>query len=302
MMTALAPDRMVGDMLREWRMRRRLSQLDLALQAEISARHLSFVETGRSAPSRDMVLRLADQLGVPLRERNGLLLAAGYAPAYPQAALDAEEMAPVRAAVRHVLAAHEPFPAMAVDRMWNLLDANASTALFTDGVAPELLSPPANMLRASLHPDGLAPRIVNLGEWRANVIATLRRIIAVSADQGLADLLEELLGYPGGESAPEAPAPGRVAVPLRIRHDDAELTFLATHTTFGTPLDITVAELSIEAFFPADAGTAAFLRSALSAAGHRRSTDRERFTRRAPSRAADLHRGKRTWKGACARP
>jgi exonuclease SbcD len=171
-------------------------------------------------------------------------------------------MAPVRAAVRHVLAAHEPFPAMAVDRMWNLLDANAAVSLLSDGIAPELMRPPANMLRASLHPDGLAPRIVNLGEWRANVISSLGRLIAVSADPKHSELLDELLAYPGG-GEPPAPAPGRVAVPLRLRHGDRELAFLATHTTFGTPLDITVAELSIEAFFPADAGTADFLRTPL---------------------------------------
>jgi transcriptional regulator with XRE-family HTH domain len=261
MTSQLTPDRRpVGGMLREWRTRRRLSQLDLALLAEISPRHLSFVETGRSAPSRDMVLRLTGHLGVPLRDRNGLLLAAGYAPAYPEASLDSEEMAAVRAAVRHVLAAHEPFPAMAVDRAWNLLDANDAVRLFTDGIAAEILRPPANMLRASLHPDGLAPRIVNLGEWRANVISSLRRQIAVSADPKHSELLAELLAYPGGNDGRSTIVPGRVAIPLRLRHGDRELAFLATHTTFGTPLDITVAELSIEAFFPADAGTASFLR------------------------------------------
>jgi transcriptional regulator with XRE-family HTH domain len=252
--------RAVGDLLREWRTRRRLSQLDLALQAEISARHLSFVETGRSAPSRDMVLRLADQLDVPLRDRNSLLLAAGFAPAYPQATLDSAEMAPVREAVRHVLGGHEPFPAIAVDRMWNLLDSNAAASLLSDGIAPELMRPPANMLRASLHPDGLAPRIVNLAEWRASLLTSLRRLIAVSPDPELSALLDELLSYPGGEPGSEPPAGSRVAIPVRIRLGDAELSLLATHTTFGTPLDITVAELSIEAFFPADAATAAFLR------------------------------------------
>jgi transcriptional regulator with XRE-family HTH domain len=259
-MTMATDRRPVGDMLREWRTRRRLSQLDLALQAEISSRHLSFLETGRSAPSREMVLRLADQLDVPLRDRNDLLLAAGFAPVYPHGSLDSAEMAPVRDAVRHVLAGHEPFPAVAVDRTWNLLDANAAASLLSDGIAPELMRPPANMLRASLHPEGLAPRIVNLNEWRASLLASLRRLIAVSQDPELTSLFEELLSYPGGESHPEPPAGSRVAIPLRVRTGGKELSLLATHTTFGTPLDITVAELSIEAFFPADAPTADYLR------------------------------------------
>ena len=254
--------RPVGDLLREWRERRRLSQLELALEAEISTRHLSFVETGRSRPSRDMVLHLAEQLDVPLRERNQLLLAAGYAPVYAETTLDSPPMATVRAAIRQVLAGHEPYPAVVVDRGWNLVDANAGVALFTAGVPRELLAPPTNVLRVSLHPDGMAPRIVNLGEWRAHLLGRLRRQVALTADPALAALQDELRGYPCDQPEPEVelPGPGDVVVPLRIRHGDRELAFFSTVATFGTPLDITVAELAIESFFPADPGTAAVLR------------------------------------------
>ncbi|MGI8856142.1 MAG: helix-turn-helix domain-containing protein [Thermomicrobiales bacterium] len=256
------PQRPVGELLRQWREHRRLSQMDLALQAEISTRHLSFVETSRSRPSRAMVLHLAEQLDLPLRERNHLLLAAGYAPVYAETALDDPHLSAVRAAVRQVLTAHEPYPAAVVDRGWNLVDANASLALFTDGVAPALLAPPANALRVSLHPDGMAPRIVNLGEWRAHLLGRLRRQIALTADTALADLYEELRAYPCDQPEPaiDLPGPGDIVVPLRIRHGDGELAFFSTVATFGTPLDVTIAELAIESFFPADAETAAVLR------------------------------------------
>ncbi len=252
----------VGELLRQWRERRRISQLDLSIQADISTRHLSFVETGRSAPSRDMVLHLADNLEVPLRERNHLLLAAGYAPVYGESALDAPQMAAVRQAVRLVLKAHEPYPAVVVDRKWNLVDANETIALLTAGAAPELLTPPVNALRLSLHPQGMAPRIVNLGEWRAHLLSRLRREIAVSADPDLAALYDELSDYPCDDPAPrvEVPGPGDVVVPLRIRTEVGELRFFGTVATFGTPLDITVAELSIESFFPADPETSEAVR------------------------------------------
>jgi transcriptional regulator with XRE-family HTH domain len=255
--------RPVGELLREWRDLRRLSQLELAIQADISARHLSFVETGRAAPSREMVLRLAEQLDVPLRERNRLLLAAGYAPVYSAAALDSPPMATVRVAVRQVLTGHEPYPAVVVDREWNLVDANASVALFTEGVAPELLAPPANVLRASLHPKGLAPRIVNLGEWRTHLLGRLRRQVALTADPALAELYDELQAYPcdSPEPAAELPGPADIVIPLRLRQEGRELAFFSTVATFGTPLDITVAELVIESFFPADPETAAVLRA-----------------------------------------
>ncbi|MGQ0841219.1 helix-turn-helix domain-containing protein [Actinokineospora sp.] len=262
MTTAHAPERPVGALLRQWREQRRLSQLDLSLQAAISTRHLSFVETGRSAPSREMVLHLADNLDLPLRDRNQLLLAAGYAPVYSEAPLNSPRMAAVRAAVRQVLAGHEPFPAVAVDRRWNLVDANKSLSLLLAGVAPGLLAAPANVLRISLHPDGVAPRIVNLGEWRAHLLARLRRQIAITADEALSDLHNELAAYPCAQPEPEVDPNGAadVVIPLRLRHGDTELAFFGTVTTFGTPTDITVAELAIESFFPADQATARALR------------------------------------------
>lgn len=255
----------VGGLLRQWRERRRLSQLALAHEAEISPRHLSFVETGRSVPSREMVLRLAEHLDVPLRDRNQLLLAAGYAPVYPQAPLDSPELRRVLDAIRLVLRAHEPWPAVAVDRLWNVVAGNVALPVLTAGVAPHLLRPPVNALRLTLHPDGLAPRIVNLGQWRAHLLGRLRRQAVLTADDAVADLHEELRRYPGGPAAaePEIPGPGDVVVPLRLRHHGGELRLLSTVSTFGTPLDVTVEELSIETFLPADEATAAGLRAAV---------------------------------------
>src|SRR5215207_9166888 len=262
MSTTQPQSRPVGELLRQWRERRRLSQLDLALQAEISTRHLSFLETGRSRPSRDMLLRLAEQLEVPLRERNHLLLAGGYAPVFGQAPLDAPQMAGVREALRKVLAGHEPYPAVVVDRSWNLVDANAAVAALLGPTDPALLAPPANVLRASLHPDGMASRIVNLGEWRAHLLGRLRRQVALTGVPGLAELLDELRAYPCDQPEPEVevPGPGDVVVPLRLRHGDRELAFLSIMASFGTPLDVTVAELAIESFFPADPATGSVLR------------------------------------------
>ncbi|MGN9914035.1 helix-turn-helix domain-containing protein [Phytohabitans sp. LJ34] len=248
----------VGQLLRRWRQTRRLSQLELAIQAEVSTRHLSFVETGRAAPSREMVLHLAEHLDVPLRDRNELLLAAGYAPAYPAEALDSPRLTAVRAAIRQILAGHEPYPAVVVDRAWRLVDANSSVAVLTEGVAPELLAPPMNVLRVTLHPDGMAPRVANLPEWRAHLLERLRRQL-VTGDTELAALYEELRGYPGGQAGP--PSPGDFAVPLRLRLRERELAFFSTTATFGTPLDVTVAELAIESFFPADDETRKFLQS-----------------------------------------
>jgi len=247
----------VGVLLRDWRRRRRLSQMDLALEAGVSTRHLSFVETGRSRPSPQMLAHLAEQLDVPLRDRNRLLLAAGYAPAYRERALDEPEMGPVRAALDRVLSAHEPYPAVVVDRGWNLVAANASVGTLLEGVAPHLLEPPANVLRLSLHPEGMAPHILNLGEWRAHLLERLGRQVALTGDAELAALHEELATYP----APEEHATGdEIAVPLRVRTDAGDLAFVSTVATFGTAVDITAAELSIESFFPADAATAEALR------------------------------------------
>jgi transcriptional regulator with XRE-family HTH domain len=256
-MTATGTRPPVGTLLRDWRRRRRLSQLDLALEAGVSARHLSFVETGRSRPSPDMVLHLADQLEVPLRERNHLLLAAGYAPVYAERPLEDPEMEPVRRALDFLLAAHDPYPALVIDRRWNLVAANQSLGLLTALVAPALLEPPANVLRASLHPDGLAPHIANLGEWRAHLLERLDRQVALSGDGELAALRAELAGYPG--PAETHHIGDEVLVPLRLRAGESELAFFSTVATFGTAVEITAAELSIESFFPADAATAAFL-------------------------------------------
>jgi transcriptional regulator with XRE-family HTH domain len=260
----------VGQLLREWRTRRRLSQLDLSSAAGISARHLSFVETGRARPSREMVMHLADRLDVPLRERNALLLAGGFAPTFHATDYDAPEMQPVRDAVDRILTAHEPFPAILVDRRWNLVGANRAVAVLVDGVAPELLDPPCNVLRASLHPNGLAPRIVNLDEWTAHILGNVRRQLAVTGDDGLRDLGDELAGYARemGVADPrphEGPRP--VAMPMRLRADDGELAFITMIATFGTALDITLTELAIETFLPADAATAATLHRRYGAAG-----------------------------------
>ena len=256
MSTVEAP---LGGLLRDWRQRRRLSQLDLALEAGVSARHLSFLETGRSRPSREMVLHLSEQLEVPLRDRNQLLLAAGFAPAYTEQALDAPDMAPVRDALERILKGHEPYPAVVVDRWWDLAAANASVALFTGLAAPHLLEPPVNALRVTLHPEGMAPHILNLPEWRAHLLDRLRRQVAVTSDDRLAALYAEVAAYPGGEATLAAHEPG-IAVPLRDRRSTAtELAFFSTIATFGTAVDITLAELAIEAFFPADEPTASYL-------------------------------------------
>jgi transcriptional regulator with XRE-family HTH domain len=249
-----------GDLLKEWRQRRRMSQLDLALDAEISQRHLSFVESGRSRPSRDMVLKLAEHMSVPLRQRNRLLLAAGFAPSYEERGLDHPYMKPAMSAVQTVLNGHEPYPAIAVDRQWNMVASNNAIAPFLAGISdPALLEAPANVLRLALHPQGIAPRIINLSEWRMHLIERLKMQIDVSADAGLIELEKELSSYPGrGSSKPYDPH-ASVAVPLQLRMDDAILSFISTITVFGTPLDVTLSELAIESFFPADRDTGLYL-------------------------------------------
>jgi transcriptional regulator with XRE-family HTH domain len=260
---ATAPKTGVGPLLREWRRRRRRSQLDLALEAGVSARHISFLETGRSNPSRAMVIDLAANLELPLRDRNELLIAAGYAPEYRELAYEDPDLEPVRAAIDQVLAAHDPYPALVVDRHWELITANRGMGLITEGVAPHLLEPPANALRLALHPEGLPPRMLNLGEWRHHILSRLERHWRLSGDPALAALLEELRGYPGEEvDEAAASAAHDVFVPCRMRGiDGEELTFFGTIATFGTALDVTVAELSIESFFPADDVTAAACRA-----------------------------------------
>lgn len=250
----------IGAHLREWRQRRHLSQLDLAVDAEISARHLSFVETGRAAPSRDMVLRLAERLDVPLRERNVLLVAAGFAPAFPQRALDDPVLKPARQAIDQVLKAHEPNPALAVDRHWNLVSANRMVAPLLGGIAPRLLGQPFNVLRLSFHPEALAPRTVNLGEWCAHLLERLHRQCEATADPELIMLYHELKAYPiPARSAPLGP--DNVAIPFKMRLNDDVLSFISTTMIFGTPVDITLSEIAVETFFPADDFTAERLRA-----------------------------------------
>lgn len=262
----LNADRPVGELLRGWRQHRRLSQLDLALNADVSARHISFLETGRSLPSRDMLLRLAEQLDLPLRERNTLLVAAGYAPTYHRTPLDDPAMRAAREAIDLVLAGHEPYPALAIDRHWILMAANHAIGPLLAGVAADLLEPPINVLRLSLHPTGLAPRIANLGEWRNHVLTRLQRQVEITADPVLAALHDELAGYPHPESASEidardaSPRYGGLVVPIRLQTNQGLLSFISTTTVFGTAVDITLDELAIESFFPADAATAEALR------------------------------------------
>ena len=259
--------RPIGDHLREWRQRRRLSQLDLALEAEISTKHLSFLETGRAQPSREMVLRLAEQLGVPLRERNVLLVSAGYAPVFRQRTLSDPALQPARRAVDLVLKGHEPYPAIAIDRHWTLVAHNAAVPHLLATADPSLLQPPVNVLRLSLHPKGLASRIENLAEWRAHLLTRLRQQIDVTADPELTKLLDELAAYPapGSAKSPRTNVTDEyagVVVPLRFLTDAGTLSLFSTTTIFGTPVDVTLAELAIESFFPADAATADMLRSA----------------------------------------
>jgi transcriptional regulator with XRE-family HTH domain len=251
----------VGELLRSWRRRRGLSQLQLSLVAAISARHLSFIETGRANPSREMTLHLAERLEVPLRERNNLLLAAGFAPIYRARALTDEEMSPARAAIERFLRAHEPYPALIVDDHWNLVTSNAAAAHLTDGVAPNLLEPPANVLRVALHPKGLAPFTVNLAEWSSRILHRLRRRALLTGDAELELLYQELRAYPNvTQELPTAGAgASEILLPLRIRRHEEELSFLSTLTTFETATDITLAGLAIEAFYPADDQTAVVL-------------------------------------------
>jgi transcriptional regulator with XRE-family HTH domain len=261
--TTLTPSAGVGDLLRGWRQRRRLSQLDLSSEAAVSARHLSFVETGRSRPSRELVLHLAEHLDVPLRERNSLLLAAGYSPAYAERSLEESSMDPVREVLDRILRGHEPYPAVIVDRSWDLVSANApALRLFTEGVAAHLLEPPINAYRLGLHPDGLARRVRNLPEYSQHLVTQLRRDAALSGDAGLVELLEEVRAYPGVVDGPaELTDPAQLLfLPMELEQPDGTvLSLFSTISTFGTALDVTLAELSIEQFFPADDATRAAL-------------------------------------------
>ncbi len=269
MTTATIAQRPVGELLRDWRLSRGKSQLDLSVDTGVSTRHLSFVETGRSRPSPELIIRLAEQLEVPLPDRNTMLLAGGYAPAYPSHELSDPQLTPIRQAVRQILTGHNPYPALLVDQHWHLLDANPAVAVLTAGADARLLKPPVNVLRLSLHPDGMAARIVNLPQWRRHLLHRLHRQVVATRDPVLAELYEELAGYPGGppqdaqgmDAAQGINEVAGIVVALRYRQGERTLSFVSTTTVFGTPLDVTVAGLAIEAFYPADPATADALRT-----------------------------------------
>ncbi len=260
----------VGELLRGWRRRRNISQLELSLSASVSSRHVSFIETGRSRPSREMVLRLAEELEVPLRERNSLLLAAGYAPVYTERALETPEMDTVRQALERFLRAHEPYPAVVVNRYHDLISANDALDVLLDGVAPELLEPPANGMRVALHPEGMAPRTLNLPEWSAHLLHRVRRQMQITGDPRLEQLYDEIRSYPGVVETPPhgEHQPVEIVLPLKLRDPEGgpELAFFSTISTFGTAVDVTLSELAIEAFYPANAHTAMRLLRSVGAA------------------------------------
>jgi transcriptional regulator with XRE-family HTH domain len=253
----------VGRLVRSWREVRRFSQLELAVEAEVSQRHLSFIESGRAAPSREMILHLAEHLEIPFRDRNLMLLAAGYSPIYGDRPLDDPTLAHAKSALELLLKAHEPYPALTVDRRWNIVGANQALGLLLDGVDPELLKPPSNALRISLHPGGLAPKIVNLAEWRQHLFDRLRRQFRITRDPALDALLSELTSYPCNPDErtnhPHELLTNEVAIPLRLKTAQGVLSFLSTVTVFGTPVEITLSEVSLEAFYPADQETARVL-------------------------------------------
>ncbi|MGW0395983.1 helix-turn-helix domain-containing protein [Streptomyces sp. NPDC003042] len=254
----------VGALLRTWRERRGISQLELAGRADSSSRHISFVETGRSRPSEEMVLRLADRLDVPVRDRNALLVAAGYAPRYAHTPLDAPAMAALREGLERLLTGYEPYPAMIVDGTYQVIAANRGVTMLLDGLPEHLLTPPLNAMRITLHPEGLAPRIHNLKEWRGHLLAQMERQIALARSEELRTLYEEVSAYPvpdrPSDTEPREPVP-YFALPLVIEHDGQLLSFVSSISTFNTPMDVTVAELAIETMLPADPATVKYLRS-----------------------------------------
>jgi transcriptional regulator with XRE-family HTH domain len=257
----------VGPLLREWRGRRRLSQMDLAIEAGVSTKHLSFVETGRSKPSPELLLTLARHLDVPLRERNSLLLAAGYAPRYRETAIDDPASHHVRASLERLLRMHDPYPGVVLDRSWNIVLTNEAAQRMVAGVPAELMQPSANIFRISLHPDGIAGFTLNFDEWAAYLLRQLRRLVTISGDPGLLALDEEVRGYPNvsellarrGENDEDGEA--QLLIPCRLVVGGVELSLFTTLTTFGTPQDITLDELAVELFFPADDATESILRN-----------------------------------------
>ncbi|KOG42976.1 helix-turn-helix domain-containing protein [Streptomyces resistomycificus] len=261
-------DQGVGPLLRAWREQRRVTQLELALRADSSARHISFVETGRARPSEEMVLRLAEHLDVPVRERNALLLAAGYAPRYPETPLDDPALGALREGMERLIQGYEPYPALVVDAMYDVVAANRGVLLLLDGVPESLLAPPLNAMRLTLHPDGLAPRIRNLREWRGHLLAQMERQIALRRSKPLRALYEEVAAYPVPEESPAGREPAEpvpyFALPMRIEHEGRTLSFISSISTFNTPMDVTVAELAIETLLPADPATVKYLHSLMS--------------------------------------
>jgi transcriptional regulator with XRE-family HTH domain len=254
--------RPVGEHLKAWRQRRRKSQLDLACQADISTRHLSFVETGRALPSREMILHLAEELEVPMRERNLLLVAAGYAPMFPERKLDDPAMQAARAAIDLLLEGQKPYPAFAIDRHWQIVASNRALQVLYEGVAPHLLEPPVNGVRLMLHPDGMAPNIVNLGEWHEHMLVRLRQQVEITADPVLVDLLREASEYPAPEADAPARAPGDTPIIMQLKMQTSAglLSLFTTTMVFGSPVDVTLSELAIECCFAADAETDAIVR------------------------------------------
>ncbi|MFD3377717.1 MULTISPECIES: helix-turn-helix domain-containing protein [unclassified Streptomyces] len=277
---ASAVDQGVGPLLRGWREQRRVSQLELALRAGSSARHISFVETGRSRPSEEMVLRLAEHLDVPVRDRNALLLAAGYAPRYPETPLDDPALDALREGVERLIQGYEPYPAFVVDATYNVVAANRGIAMLLDTVPEHLLAPPLNAMRLTLHPEGLAPRIRNLREWRGHLLAQMERDIALRRSESLRALYEEVAAYPYPSEGSSDGSPGSggengsgeglgetvpyFALPMQIEHDGRVLSFISSISTFNTPMDVTVAELAIETLLPADPATVKYLQSLMS--------------------------------------
>jgi transcriptional regulator with XRE-family HTH domain len=261
--TALA-SRPVGPLLKDWRVRRRRSQMDLALDVGVSPRHLSFVETGRSKPSPELLVALADHLEVPLRDRNTLLLAAGYAPRYLQTSLDDPEMAAVRRALQRMLDGHDPYPGIVIDRSWNVVLANEAALRLVASLPPELAGPPLNVFRACLHPNGLARATLNFPDWAAYLLGQLDRLRVITADPEVSALAEEVAQYPnvaglGSWRPGELSHEPVLLVPWWLKIGGKELSLFTMVTTFGTPQDITLAELAVELFYPADDTTDAFL-------------------------------------------